>query len=85
MPQFPFARRVFCFLTIPFFFASAALNAQNPPTPAPAPAASSTAAPRSLPKTKAASKTQPNPPMPNSPQTIPSSSLKTLPPLLKFE
>jgi len=43
MPQFPFAPRVFRFLTIPFLFASAALNAQN--SPAPAPAASPTAAP----------------------------------------
>jgi VWFA-related protein len=45
MPQFPFAPRVVRFLTIPFLFASAALNAQNPPAPAPAPTSASPAPP----------------------------------------
>jgi len=40
MPQFPFAPRVFRFLTIPVLSGfCAVLNAQNPPNPAPSPAA----------------------------------------------
>jgi VWFA-related protein len=46
MPQFPFARRVFRFLTIPVLCGfCAVLNAQNPSGPGPAPAAPSASAP----------------------------------------
>jgi VWFA-related protein len=45
MPQFPFARRVFRFLTIPVLCGfCAVLNAQNPSGPGPAPAAPSASA-----------------------------------------
>jgi VWFA-related protein len=51
MPQFPFARRVLCFLTIPALFGfCAVLHAQDSSAPAPAPAAPSTSAP--LPNTQ---------------------------------
>jgi VWFA-related protein len=46
MPQFPFAPRVLCFLTIPVLFGfCAVLNAQNSSGPDPAPAAPSVSAP----------------------------------------
>jgi VWFA-related protein len=46
MPQFPFSRRVFRFLTIPVLCGfCAVLNAQNPSGPGPAPAAPSASAP----------------------------------------
>jgi VWFA-related protein len=75
MPQFPFAPRVFRFLTIPSLFASAALNAQNPPAPAPAPAASSTAA--QAPATQDESSKQDPTKSPNAQQTSDNSELVT--------
>jgi VWFA-related protein len=76
MPQFPFAPRVFYFLTIPLLFAfSAALNAQNSPAPTPAPAATSTAAP--APSTQDESSKQDATKSPNAQQPTGNSELVT--------
>jgi VWFA-related protein len=76
MPQFPFAPRVFRFLTIPFLFVfCAVLHAQNPPASAPAPAESSTAA--QAPGTQDESSKQDATKSPNAQQTSDNSELVT--------